>query len=248
MYLYRTKFKGIVTEFAVPENLKSKKVLLILSGLPGYPHKLKYEKIVREFTLRGYYIFIPRYRGTWESEGKLFEKCPCFDVVDVIEGIQNEFKELWGGKTFKITSPQVFVYGVSFGGPAALFSSTIKEVKKVLALSPVVDWRTMDDTVEPIPVLSRFVSEAFGEGYRIVKGGWKKIEEGFFYNPATGLEKIDTKKVLIIHAEDDDVISLESVRDFVAGAKIKSIFVKKGGHGPEIFSPRFKQTVLKFLS
>ena len=246
--MYRTKIKDIVTEFAVPKNIKSSKVLIICSGMPGYPHKAKYEKIIKNFTSRGYYVFIPRYRGTWESEGVLFEKCPCFDVADVIEGIQSEFKELWSGEKFIVQNPKVFLYGTSFGSPAVLLNSKKKEVKKVLAVSPVLDWRTMSETVEPIPKLAKFLPEAFGFGYRIAKDGWKKIEEGRFYNPSFDLSKIDSKKVLLIHAKDDEVISFSSVLEFIKNTKVKNIIAKTGGHGLNIFSVSFKRAVLKFLS
>jgi esterase/lipase len=248
--LFRTRFKReIICEFLPPKKTGSHKVVIFCAGMPTYPGKGGYEALALHFSQKGYWCFIPRYRGSWESEGKMFKDSPEKDIRDVIEGISKVFTETWGGKKFVVEQPEIYMFGSSFGGPAVLLNSTHKLVKKVICFSPVIDWRTMDKTIEPIPKMSTFVKEAFGMGYRIVKNGWKKIEQGKFYNPATELKKIDASKCLIFHAKDDDVVLLNPLVDFANRTNVKTHIVKTGGHlGMAILEKRFYKKALRFLS
>ena len=246
--LLRTKFKKeIISEFLVPK-LPSKKVIIFLCGMPTYPGRGKYTQPMEFFLKKGYWCFLPRYRGSWESEGELFEKSPHLDVIDLIKELPKGFTDLWSGKKYKIENPEVILIGSSFGGPAALLNSKYPGVKKVIVFSPVLDWTTMRNTVEPIPKLSKFVKNAFGNGYRISNGGWKKIEKGKLYNPATELEKIDGNKCLIIHAKDDDVVSIKPLQDFINKTGAKLNLVKTGGHlGMAILEKRFSKKCMEFI-
>ncbi len=247
MDVFRTKFKNdIIAEFVVPEN-KTNKVLIICGGMPGYPAKQKNEKFFDYFTKRGFFVFVPRYRGSWESHGKLFEKCPSEDIRDIIDELPKGFVSLWDKKKYVIKKPEVYLFGVSFGGPAVLLNSKDKRVKKVIADSPVIDWREEENTDEPLETLEPFLEEAFGEGYRVTKEGWNKIKKGNFYNPIAALEKIDGKKCMVIHAKDDRIVSLVPVVPFCKETNSKLILVKTGGHGLNIFEARFKKKWVDFF-
>ncbi len=247
MQVLRTKFKNeIIAEFVVPEILTNK-VLIICGGMPSYPAKQKYQKFFDYFTKRGFFVFVPRYRGSWESKGKMFEQCPSKDIKDIVDELPSGFKNIWDKQTYKIKNPEVYLYGSSFGGPAVLLNSKDKRVKKAIASSPVLDWTTMDDTIEPIDTLNPFVQEAFGEGYRMAKNGWNKIKKGNFYNPVTALEKIDGKKCLIIHSKDDEIVSLTPVAPFCKKTQSTLVLVKSGGHGLDIFESRFKKRWVDFF-
>ena len=70
-YLERTVFKGeIVTEFAVPEG-GTDKIVIVGTGAPGYP---KSKDFALSLLKRGFAVFIPRYRGSWESGGNFLEQ------------------------------------------------------------------------------------------------------------------------------------------------------------------------------
>ncbi len=247
-YLKRTKFKGeIVAEFLLPEK-STNKTIIFCSGMPGYPNKEKFLELCGFFADRGYNCFVPRYRGSWESGGEMFKNPPELDVKDVIDELPIGFVDLWEGKKYKISKPEVYLVGGSFGGPAVLLNSKDKRVKKVIAFCPVLDWRAEEDSSEPIEKLAPFVRDAFGEGYRIAKNGWKKIQKGVIFNPATSLEKIEGKKCLIIQTKDDDVISLAPLKEFIEKTKTSLLEVKTGGHlGIEILDKKFQKKCLEFL-
>jgi len=243
--LLRTRFKKeIISEF-LPSKRPSNKVIIFCDGMPGYSMRFQ---LCDFFSKKGYWCFVIRYRGSWESDGELFKKSPHLDVLDLINELPKGFIDLWSGKKYSIKDPKVIIFGSSFGGPAALLSSKHPNVKKVIVFSPVLDWRTMGNTIEPIPKTKKFVEVAFGNAYRIEKNGWKKIEKGELYNPATELEKIDGSKCLIMHAKDDKVVSIKPLKPFIINTGAKLNLVKTGGHlGMAVLEKRFYKKCMNFI-
>ena len=166
MYLFRTKFRNeIVSEF-LPPIKPSNKVMIFCTGMPGYPNGMKI--LCEFFSKKGYWCFVPRYRGSWESGGKMFAKSPHEDIKDVIDELSKGFTEFYGKKKFIIKNPEIYLIASSFGGPAGLLLSNDPRVKKVICFSPVLDWRDeKNNPAEPLSWLSKFVEQAFGNGYRI---------------------------------------------------------------------------------
>jgi pimeloyl-ACP methyl ester carboxylesterase len=233
MHILRTRFKqDIVAEFLPPARRGSRKVAIVLDGMPSVPSK---RALLEFLSKKGYWAFHSRYRGSWESRGKLFARSPHEDVIDVIDGITTGFRDLWSGTRYKLLPKRLVLIGSSFGGCAAILASRDPRVTSVVAFSPVVDWRAKSKT-EPMGKLARFIKEGFGEGYRVAKDGWKKLSRGTFYNPAAAAEEIDGKKLFIVHAKDDDIVSWRSVQRFAkkTGAKLK--LLRRGGHSLVTFA------------
>ena len=152
MHILRTRIKDeIVCEFLPPVRRTSSvkpvnKVIILCGGMPAYPGK----KDLPEFLAnQGYWVFIPRYRGSWESAGNFLAISPHQDVLDIIDQLPKGFRVLWTGKIYKITEPEIYLIGSSFGGAAVILASRDAYVKKAIALSPVIDWRVETKT-EPI--------------------------------------------------------------------------------------------------
>src|SRR5579884_2912321 len=85
--MFRTRFKKeIVAEFLPPIRRSRKhKVIILCDGMPSVPSK----QPLAEFLARhGYWVFYPRWRGAWESDGTFLEKSPAEDIADVISGIE----------------------------------------------------------------------------------------------------------------------------------------------------------------
>lgn len=225
--IYRTVFKKeIISEFAIPKK-ESNKVLIICGGMPSSPSK---KEVIEKFAKAGYWVFAPRYRGTWESYGKFLSKSPHLDIKDVIYGVYSEFTEMFDMKKFRIKNPQVYVLGVSFGGPAAILNSSDKRVKKILVISPVIDWRK-ESRVEPMDKLGKFVKRAFGRAYDYSDKDWDKLSRGGFYSPIDEIKNIDGKKIWMVHARDDGVVSYAPSEKFARLVQCKFTTMDKGGHG-----------------
>ncbi len=227
MEILRTRIKKeIVTEF-VPPPKASQKVLILCVGFPSYPGRR--DELMEFFARKGYWVFLPRYRGTWESKGKFLKKSPHMDILDVIDALPKGFTELWSGKQYKIKNPEVYVFGSSFGGTAAIFCSRDKRVKRVVAISPVIDWRVKSKT-EPMKWLNSFIKAGFSGAYTYNDTDWKRLSRGKFYNPASEVDSFNKDKLFVIHAKDDTVVSFKPAERFAQELGCSFLPVKKGGH------------------
>lgn len=225
-YILRTRIKKeIVAEF-VPPVRRSDKVIILCGGMPGYPTK---KELMFFLAKKGYWVFSPRYRGSWESDGWFLKKSPHLDVIDVIDSLSSGFIDLWNNKKYKIKNPKVYLIGSSFGGPAVILASKDKRVRKAVAFSPVTNWR-VETKLEPIGWLGKFTRIAFGNGYRFRQKDWDKLRNGKFYNPITAVKELDKNKIYIIHAKDDEVVYADTSIKFAKELGCKITLLKKGGH------------------
>jgi alpha-beta hydrolase superfamily lysophospholipase len=249
-HILRTRFKkDIVCEFLPPARAKvkragvraSNKVIILCGGMPSYPGN---KKGLMEFLATcGYWVFIPRYRGSWESGGSFLKVSPHRDVLDVIDQLPCGFRDLWSGKTHTIARPEIYLIGSSFGGPAVILASRDPRVRRAVAFSPVTDW-CVGSKAEPIKKLGVFARAAFGNGYRGTVRDWNKLKIGAFYNPAHEVASIDGAKLLIFHAKDDKVVHARTAVAFARATGARLILLPHGGHlstsitmAPEFWNP-----------
>jgi dipeptidyl aminopeptidase/acylaminoacyl peptidase len=246
IHILRTRIKReIVAEFLPPATF-SNKVIILCGGMPAYPGGKS--DVVRFLSEKGYWVFIPRYRGSWESGGSFLRHSPERDALDIIDELPREFRDLWSGKMYKIARPEVYLVGSSFGGAAVILASRDPRVRKAVAFSPVTDWRAETKT-EPINKLRAFAREAFGNGYRFAEKDWNKLKTGKFYNPAHEVDSIDGSKLLIIHAKDDKTIYAKSSVDFSKKTGARLVLVPRGGHLSisNVATPKWWREIEKFF-
>jgi cephalosporin-C deacetylase-like acetyl esterase len=246
MHICRTRFKRqILTEFIAPKRKNSRKVMIFCSGVPGSPDK---DEVLDFWSRKGYWCFFPRYRGTWESHGRFLDHSLEYDLFAVIAGMQKNFKDYWTGKSYRVHPKKITVVGTSFGGAAALLASLDQRVDKAICISPVVDWVKENET-EPLKDLYKFIRQAYGGVYRINKKNWARLAGGDFYNPVAHIGKYDPKKIMIIHAKDDDVVRYEPVAQFAKEVKCRLISLNKGGHlsSSLLMSKKYCQRVKAFM-
>ncbi|MCX6785050.1 MAG: prolyl oligopeptidase family serine peptidase [Candidatus Komeilibacteria bacterium] len=217
--------KDIICEVVKPSK-PSRRVIILARGMPTYPSK---SELLFYFASQGYWVFCPRYRGSWESGGSFLKISPHQDILDVIDTLSPGFVDLLTGKKYQINNPAVYLIGGSFGGPAAILASQDKRVKKVVALSPVINWQ-VESKVERLDFMKKFVRSAFGFGYRYIDRDWDKLKTGKFYNPMAVINRLDAKKLFIIHAQDDEVVYIKPSQDFVKRLGCKFWWLKTGGH------------------
>jgi pimeloyl-ACP methyl ester carboxylesterase len=198
--------------------------------MPSIPRK----QPLAEFLSRaGYWVFYPRYRGAWESGGEFLERSPHLDILDVMDGLGREFRELAFGRRFRVSASETFVIGGSFGGAAAILCSLDARVRKVIANCPVVDWGILSREQKKEtsnPSYAAYIREAFGEGYRLSDRNWRKLSDGKFYNPAYHVGEIIGSKIMMFHAQDDPYVPYRSVEKFAkrTGSRLK--LFRRGGH------------------
>jgi len=232
MQMFRTRFaRDIVTEFLPPARLrKIQKAIILCDGMPSIPRK---QPLAEFLSANGYWVFYPRYRGTWESGGEFLERSPHLDILDVMSGLSKEFRELAFGRRFRVSVDEVFVIGGSFGGAAAILSSLDPRVERVIANCPLVDWGILarEQKKETSNAsYAAYIRAAFGNGYRLSDKNWNKLRGGEFYNPLYHAREVSASKVMMFHAQDDPYIPYRSVQRFarLTGVKLKSL--RRGGH------------------
>lgn len=213
--------------------------------MPSYP---AIKELMIFLAQKGFWVFNPRYRGTWESDGSFLKISPHQDILDIIDELPKGFKNLWDGKIYKVKPGKIFLVGSSFGGPAVLLSSSDARITRAVAFSPVIDWRVKMKT-EPLDWMGKFVSMAFRNGYRFKQKDWGKLKSGKFYNPMTAINRINGQKIFIIVTDDDKIVSSGPTKKFARMTGCKILSLKKGGHlGLSVLiKPRFYQKFQKFI-
>jgi pimeloyl-ACP methyl ester carboxylesterase len=244
--VWRTRFGDIVAEFILPAR-ESNKVIILAAGAPGYPGNR--EALMHFLSQKGYWVFLPRYRGTWESDGHFLEFPPHEDLLHIMDEIPKGFIELWSGSAHAIPNPEFYLIGGSFGGAAALLASRDDRVAKAVTISAVVDWREQENTIEPLELMSTYVPAAWGNGYREQGESWKKLLIGDFYNPAWEVDSILGVKVLMFHHEDDKVVPFEPAKQFAESIVATFVPYKQGGHRAlgVVNEPKYWSHIEKFF-
>ncbi len=230
--MFRTRFKNeIVAEFLPPTRLgKRQKVVILCDGMPSIPGK---QPLVEFLGGKGFWVFYPRWRGSWESDGQFLQKSPEQDILDVITELPNGITELAFGQRFKPSPDEIFVIGGSFGGAAAILTSLDERVTKVVANCPVVDWSVLQDEQKKEtsnPSYAAYIRAAFGNAYRLTDRNWDKLRGGSFFNPVRHIHELTPSKILMFHAKDDPYIPWKMVDSFARKAGIKLKLLARGGH------------------
>jgi pimeloyl-ACP methyl ester carboxylesterase len=248
--MFRARFKNeIVAEFLPPSRTQRKQRLIILcDGMPSIPSK---QPLSEFLAAKGFWVIYPRYRGAWESGGEFLAKSPHEDILDVLDELPKELKEIAFGQRFRLAPDQVFVIGGSFGGAAAILLSLDPRGKRVVANCSVVDWSILD-TAEKAETANanyaEYIRQAFGNSYRLSDANWNKLRSGTFYNPWHHRREIEGSKVLMFHAKDDPHVPYERTRLFaeLTGAALKSLMC--GGHiSTDYVVRRYWIQIKKFL-
>jgi len=230
--VFRTRFKQeIVAEFLPPvRHGRRQRVIVLCDGMPSMPSK---QPLAHFLANKGYWVFYPRWRGAWESDGRFLAKSPHLDILDVIGELPRGVTESAFGKKFAVSPDEIFVIGGSFGGAAAILCSLDARVKKAIANCPVVDWAILPREYRKEtsnPSYPGYIREAFGNGYRLSENNWNKLLSGTFYNPAHHVREIDPSKLMMFHAKDDPYIPWKRVDKFAKQTGVKLKLLARGGH------------------
>lgn len=245
---FRTRFaKDIVAEVMLPLH-QTGKVAILAIGAPSTPYK---KETLRFLASHGYVVIFPRYRGTWESGGNFLEKSPAKDIADVILELTTgrSLLDLATQEKKNVRVTAIHLFGGSFGGPAVLLNTHFPIVKKVIALSPVIDWNVEGED-EPFDFFTRFCLEGYGGAFRTKHlKDWQKLIKTDFYNPVAHTTSIDGKKVFIIHSKDDTNVPYEPVIPFAEKTGATYYLKPKGGHRGFSYLPHkfYWKKIEKFL-
>lgn len=252
-YALRTFMGEIAVEFMPPRRrAKQDKVIILCDGMPTVPSKVE---VLRFLSNMGYWVFYPRYRGTWESYGTFLRDSPAEDIRYVMRFLSHlQFRDVQGDVQrdawYQLRDPRFILIGSSFGGAAALLASSHRTVDRTVAFSPVVDWQSLSEGKDAFDPLRELVRDGFGSAYNTDPGAWKRLESGTFFSPKLQASEMNGSKVLIVHAENDKSVDFRPVVEFAATINASLKLFKCGGHFglSTLMKPAHWRRVQQFLS
>lgn len=229
-YPIRTVFAGdIIADVFLPLR-QTGRIAILAGGLPSSPSK---GDVLRFLSASGYVAIFFRYRGSWESRGNFLEQSPAQDIKDIIDDLKGKknIRDIFLQTVTPIKVSAFYLFGSSFGGSAVILNARNPLVKKVIALSPVLDWQALEKGNEPLDPYVRFLEAGYPGAYRVKNHrDWQKLLRPDFYNPMTKSDTISGKKILILHALDDTNVPYDAVIPFAQITKATYYLKPHGGH------------------
>lgn len=198
--------------------VSNSKVIVLLNGLPSLPDKKDVITVLGE---KGYSVFVPRYLGTWESEGEFLKESPVNEIDSLITKLKNGIQLEDNEHKFE----EVNVIGSSFGGAIGFCLNTKKLVNKLILISPVFDFTVLDD----MDSLKDYLKGFFPGAYRFSDSNWQKLSSGQYLSPISN-DFTDANKHLIIGGTQDTEILLPELKKFAESKSIKFIELTTEGH------------------
>ena len=219
--------ENIIVEFVPPFRrvFRRDKVVLICDGLPSVPSK---QELLMHLGKNGYWAIHLRYRGTWESSGLFLKESPVKDIEIAMKSVLSGISDVWTGQHFKLRSPTFSLIGSSFGGSVAICALPGSGIMKAIAIAPVCDWS--DREGESADDLYRVIRDGYGGSYRFADKGWKRYSSGLLLNPDAIANKIDSKRLLLIHATGDLVVPYAQSRRFAIKTGARIITLRRAVH------------------
>lgn len=222
---------------------RARKAVILFYGLPRH-YPLDYSNpAVRNFLEEGFIVFAPEYEGTFGSGEKFSCAGSLRSALETINLVKRgACKDFWSSKKLRWRVNEIVLAGASFGGAVALVAGAKSpSVKTIVSLAPVTHFgehSRAKEKEESFAALGRQIERAFPRLWNLDGGEWKKMERGeVVLNAVDYVEELSGKNILLIHSEDDDVVSPRRSKDLLAlleiaagKGKTKLVLLAKAGH------------------
>ncbi|MCU0642390.1 MAG: hypothetical protein MUF61_02325 [archaeon] len=206
--------------------------------LPNYPSHNSYSKLAKLFYGRGYHVFVPRYRGTYQSNGKFLGKNVVDDMLAFMKNFEKGvIKNNWDGKkyTFKMNKRILLAGGFS-GAIACGMAAKSNMFSHLILASPIWDFdsHNSEGKEQDLSEMTEFVRKAYQNCYRFgfrnikkVLAKYKEIHPDFY------LPKLHHSKfpMLLFHDPNDKVVSFTKTKSVVERLPNVTFIEHYLGHG-----------------
>ncbi len=214
--ILRGYFGGVFVEFVLQDRLADAIVIL-----PNFPSGNDFGELIAFFFEKGYHVFVPRYRGTYQSTGKFLSKNPVDDLITVLKELdEGSIKSLWDGKKQSFRVNKKILVSSGFGGAIALgLAAKSGMASHIILQAPIWDFKMHNSSgdEQDIEKMSEFVRGAYKNCYRyIFKNFKKKMSKFEELNPAYYLPRINETPVLVMHDPNDKIVSLRHTKEKMA--------------------------------
>jgi len=228
----KVRYGKLVTDI-VYSDLRAKRAIIFGYGLLSSPRRHD-DPIIRKFVQNGFVVFLPRYYGTYESDGVCTFENAVDSLLDAIKLVKKRCaRDIRSNDVAKWNAEQIILSGGSFGGAAALVAGAkSRSVRKIISIAGPTDWRTQRGT----SAYRLMWSIAYKNTWRCSKAAWKNLINGKLDLNAVDYAKVlRDKDVMFIHGSDDKIVSLRHSKilfEKLQGGKgnHKLIVIKDVGH------------------
>jgi dipeptidyl aminopeptidase/acylaminoacyl peptidase len=173
-----------------------KPTALILHGIPGIEKNYDLAQMLREI---GWNSLIFHYRGCWGSEGD-------YTLRTIPEDVRAAVDLLSSGAHRQIDIERLVFIGHSIGGWAAVLGAVDDDrVRGVAVYGSVTDSRRLPwGFVEASEWITPWLQGMTPQGF---EHQWRGLDAEF--TPVEQVARLSPRPLLIIHAEDDEVVPIE---------------------------------------
>jgi hypothetical protein len=224
--ILKAYYKDMFFEFLVHGREEGwKRDVIVL--LPGFPSSNKYDTEMKLLFQRGFNVFFPRYKGTYQSKGSGKSGFLGENIVQDLKEFISELKKgkaksLWDNNLVEFSvGGNIIIFGGSFSGAVACGLGAVdKDIRKIVLFSPVWDFKKHNESgdEQDLEKFIGFVKRTYKNLYRI---GFENISEEmskfkecspeFYLNRLAGNET----GVLVLHDPEDKTVSIKHTFDII---------------------------------
>lgn len=178
-------------------------------GFPGAP-LTREAHLTHQLVRRGWLVLAPEYPGTYGSYGECtFGNALQAPIAAVKVAKRGWAAEVRSGKRLRWKPGRILLAGGSFGGSTSLLASLKTGVRDVVALAPPTRYFGRRDILAYRPIVKR----GFENLWRIRPDAWQRlVDTGCGLNALDQVKRLAGKRILLMHAAGDRVVSVVNSR------------------------------------
>lgn len=244
--ILKSYYKKIFFEFLTHKDKRD--TVIFLSGFPSSNQR---DEVMYFFYEKGFNVFFPRFKGTFQSEGKFLETNPVDDLLFFIKELKKgRAKNLWDMDKVNFKIGKINVFGDSFSGAIACgLAARSEDVSKIILASPVLDYKkhNLNGDEQDLDALTLFVKRAYKNLYRYSFNSLQKEINKFKEISPDFYLKLLNKPILLFHDPNDRGVSMKHSKILFGNMKNCKIIETNTGHGFGRVFDKHSGLILDFL-
>jgi pimeloyl-ACP methyl ester carboxylesterase len=205
--ILKAYYGDIFFEFMLQK--KSADAIIILPGLPSSNSS---DEILRFFYSKGYHVFSPKYKGTYQSNGKFLKTNIVEDLSAFLDALNTcSAKSLWDGKRLNFRIKEKILLGGSFSGAIACgLAAKRKELSRIILFAPIWNFVKHNEFGDEQDLLfvTGLIRRMYKHLYRFdFKNIQKQLSNVKEIDPSNYLKSLD-QPILIFHDPNDKTVSI----------------------------------------
>ena len=173
--------------------------------------------MIKAFFEKGYHVFVPRFRGSYQSSGVFLSRNPVDDMVFFMERLDSgEAKSLWDSKKVSFKINKKILVGSNFSGAiACALAAKCPVFSHLILAAPIWDFRkhNLEGNEQDLDKTAGFVQTAYKNCYRFrFKSVVKKLRKFDELYPESYLPNLKLP-VMVMHDPNDRVVSFKHTQE-----------------------------------